>query len=95
MRSDDAWLSTAHGRETVTISVHQDGRLPYEAFFADVEAIFAEYSGRPHWGKVHTLGRNELGAVVPKLAAFEALRAEWDPNGRFLNDHLSRLFSRN
>ncbi len=92
LRADDAWLSTAHGRETVTISVHQDGRHPYEAFFADVEPIFAEYAGRPHWGKVHTLDRNRLASVVPRLGAFDALRREWDPQDRFLNDHLAGIF---
>ncbi len=93
LRSDDAWLSTAHERETVTISVHQDGRLPFEPFFADVEPIFAEFAGRPHWGKVHTLARAQLAGVVPGLSRFERLRAEWDPRGRFLNPHLRTLFS--
>ena len=92
LRADDAWLSTARGRETVTISVHQDGRHPYQAFFADVEPIFAEHAGRPHWGKVHTLDRKQLAPVVPGLDEFAALRWEWDPEGRFLNDHLARIF---
>jgi FAD/FMN-containing dehydrogenase len=92
LRSDDAWLSTARDRETVTISVHQDGRLPHEAFFSDVEPIFAEFGGRPHWGKVHRLSGESLADVVPGLGEFAQLREEWDPAGRFLNPHLRSLF---
>ena len=66
-RADDAWLSTAHERETVTISIHQDASLPYRELFADLEPIFREHAGRPHWGKVHTLGAAELARPLPAL----------------------------
>ncbi len=92
LHSDEAWLSTAHARETVTISIHQGQGLPHEALFADAEAIFAEHGGRPHWGKMHTQNAQSLGALYPRFEAFQSLRREWDPDGRFMNPALRRLF---
>lgn len=89
--ADGAWLSMAHGRDTVSVSVHQDGRLPFRDFFADVEPVFRSHAGRPHWGKVHGLGASELRALYPRFDDFAALRTELDPEGRFLSDPLRRL----
>jgi FAD/FMN-containing dehydrogenase len=91
LRSDDAWLSTAHERETVTISIHQDAGLPYRELFEDLEAIFRGHSGRPHWGKLHTRSARELAELYPRFADFCALRLRLDPEGVFLNDHLRML----
>ena len=91
LRADDAWLSTAHERETVTLSIHQDASLPYRELFGDLEAIFREHAGRPHWGKVHTLGAAELAGLYPRFGDFCALRRRLDPAGVFLNEHLRKL----
>ena len=49
-----------------------------------------------HWGGWHSryvsLGYRELAALYPRFGDFCALRRELDPRGRFLNDHLRRLF---
>ena len=92
VRQDDAWLSTAHGRETVTLSVHQGAELPWEEFFADVEPVLRAHGGRPHWGKRHGLGAAELAPLYPRFEAFQRVRAELDPRGRFANEHLRRVF---
>ena len=91
LRADDAWLSTAHERETVTVSIHQDASLPYRELFGDLEAVFREHAGRPHWGKVHTLGAAELAGLYPRFGDFCALRRRLDPAGVFLNEHLRKL----
>ena len=92
LRSDDAWLSTAHGRETVTISIHQDGQLPFRELFTDIESIFREFAGRPHWGKIHGLRAAELANLYPHFEDFQRLRRRLDPEGRFLSEHLRELF---
>lgn len=51
--ADDLWLSTAHGRDTAYIAVHQYHRRPETEYFAAVEAIARAVDGRPHWGKMH------------------------------------------
>ncbi len=91
LRADDAWLSTAHERETVTISIHQDAALPCRDLFLDMEAIFREHRGRPHWGKLHTRSAGELAALYPRFDDFVRLRDRLDPRGVFLNDYLRTL----
>ena len=90
--ADDAWLSPAHGRATVTLSVHQDAQLPFRELFADLEGILQGHGGRPHWGKWHTLGGDALRRLHPRFEDFAARRRELDPEGRFLNDHLRGIF---
>jgi L-gulonolactone oxidase len=89
--ADDAWLSPAFGRDSVAISIHQDGRFPFRDFFADVEGIFREAGGRPHWGKIHTRSAAELRTLYPRWDDFLALREARDPRGRFLNQYLRGL----
>ncbi len=89
--ADDAFLSPAFGRSTVAISVHQDAALPFREFFADVEAIFREHGGRPHWGKLHSLRAEELAPLYPHWGDFAKVRRELDPAGRMRNEHLDRV----
>lgn len=89
--ADDLWLSTAHGRETAYVAVHQYLRLPYARYFAAVERIVAQVSGRPHWGKMHWLEAERLGALYPRFADAQRVRAEADPTGVFSNPYLDRL----
>ena len=89
--ADDAYLSTAYGRDTVTISLHQNNTLPYGEYFDDIERIFLRYGGRPHWGKKHSLGAEELEPLYPRWAEFRRLRRKLDPDGVFLTDYMSRL----
>lgn len=92
LAGDHAWLSPAYARETVTISIHQDARLPFAAFFSDIESIFGDYGGRPHWGKVHTRTADALRDLYPRWDDFLATRARLDPEGRCLNTYLAGLF---
>jgi FAD/FMN-containing dehydrogenase len=89
--SDDADLSPAHGRETVTISLHQNHGLPWRAFFADIEPIFMAYEGRPHWGKKHGQRAESLAARYPRWEGFLRVRERLDPQGTFLTPYLARL----
>jgi FAD/FMN-containing dehydrogenase len=91
LAADEIPLSPAQGRATVTISVHEAADRPYQRFFTDVEAVFRNHRGRPHWGKHHTHRAAELRALYPQWERFQTLRRRVDPRGRFLNDYLRRL----
>jgi L-gulonolactone oxidase len=86
--ADDVWLSMAHGRPTVTISVHQDAALDDEAVFRACEEVFLRHEGRPHWGKVHYLGGDVLAERHPHWRQWWRVRDAHDPDGTFLNDAL-------
>jgi FAD/FMN-containing dehydrogenase len=91
--ADEILISPAEGRATVAISIHQGAALPYAAFFDDAEKIFRRHHGRPHWGKLHSLTCRELRDLYPLWERFQAVRTRLDPRGRFLNQHLRRLFT--
>ncbi len=90
---DDTMLSMSSGEEDhAAISIHRIASEDYRPYFDLIEPIFWKYGGRPHWGKVPSLGASQLQALYPRFAEFKAIRQRWDPNGRMLNDHLRKLF---
>jgi FAD-linked oxidoreductase len=92
VKGDDLWLSMDEGGDRAAISVHRTASEDYRPLFDAVEPIFWKYGGRPHWGKVHSLGHAELTGLYPQFEAFREIRAALDPEGRLLNDHLKKLF---
>jgi L-gulono-1,4-lactone dehydrogenase len=88
---DDIPLSTAYGRDTAYVAVHVYWRLPYEAYFREVEAIMRELEGRPHWGKLHFQDAASLRPRYPLWDRFAAVRDRLDPDRRFTNDYLVRV----
>ena len=93
VRRDDTWLGMSSGDEDhAAISIHRMASADYRPYFDLIEPIFWKYGGRPHWGKVHSLGAAQLSELYPRFKDFQALRAELDPQGRLLNDHLRKLF---
>ncbi len=91
VRDDDALLSTAHGRPTAYIAVHQFRGMEFETYFRAVEAIMDDYSGRPHWGKRHYQSAATLAPRYPEWERFQDVRRRLDPEGRFENDYLRRV----
>ncbi|WP_026119505.1 D-arabinono-1,4-lactone oxidase [Nocardiopsis ganjiahuensis] len=90
--ADDVWLSTAYERESAYVAVHMYKGTPYESYFADLEAVFTSVGGRPHWGKMHTRDRAYLESVYPRLGDALAVRDRVDPQRRFGNAYLDRVF---
>jgi L-gulono-1,4-lactone dehydrogenase len=89
--ADDIWLSTAYGRESAYVAIHQYAGLPYRAYFDRFESIVAEVAGRPHWGKLHSLDVERLRPLYPRYDEFRRVRAEVDPEARFGNSYLTRV----
>lgn len=89
--ADDIWLSTAHGRDSAYLAIHQFAGMPYHDYFAGFAAIVAEVGGRPHWGKMHDLDATALAKLYPRFDDFLRVRAEVDPAGVFANPYLDRV----
>lgn len=92
VKEDDAWLSPFYGRPSASLAVHRFFQEDYKPYFKDIEPIYQPLAGRPHWGKLHTLGAKELAARYPRWNDFQAVRRELDPEGRMLNEHLKKVF---
>ncbi|MGI8727302.1 MAG: D-arabinono-1,4-lactone oxidase [Solirubrobacterales bacterium] len=85
--ADDAYLSPSYQRDACYIAVHQDRKLDWPSYFAEVEAVFEALDGRPHWGKRHTLTRAQLAERYPRWEEFQSVRRRLDPDGAFSNDY--------
>ena len=92
IKGDDIPLSMFEGRDSCAISVHQHYAMDHHNFFAAIEPIFWKYQGRPHWGKLHSLGARQLQPLYPRWREFTQVRDALDPHGRFVNAHLAGLF---
>jgi L-gulonolactone oxidase len=90
-RGDDAYLSTAAGRDTCYIAVHQYRGMDFDAYFRGVERIMDDYDGRPHWGKRHFQTAATLAPRYPDWDAFQSVRQRLDPDGVFTNDYTDRV----
>jgi FAD-linked oxidoreductase len=90
-QADDIALSTAHGRASGWIAIHQYIGAPYESYFQAVEQIMNDYDGRPHWGKMHFQSAATLASRYPEWDLFQAARAELDPTGTFANAYTDRV----
>jgi L-gulonolactone oxidase len=88
---DDNLLSASFEQETCYIAVHQDRHLDWEPYFRGVEAIAAEYGGRPHWGKRHFQTAETLAPRYPGWEAFQGVRRRLDPGGAFRNAYTDRV----
>ena len=92
VQADDIWLSPAYERESAYIAIHSYKGMAYEPYFSDMEAIFKEFGGRPHWGKMHNRSAEDFATLYPKWNDFHRVRKELDPEGMFLNKHLTAIF---
>ena len=89
--ADDIPLSTASGRNSGWIAVHEYRGVPYGDYFRGVEAIMDDYDGRPHWGKYHFQTAATLAPKYPEWDAFQEVRAKVDPSGTFANEYSDRV----
>ncbi len=92
VKADDIWLSPSYERDSAYIAFHMYKGMPYENYFRDMERIMRKYEGRPHWGKMHKLTKEQLLPLYPKLPDFLAVREELDPHELFLNEYMKELF---
>lgn len=90
--ADSGWLSPFAGDPRISVAVHAHHADAYDWLVACAEPIFRRRGGRPHWGKLHGMKADDLRDLYPNFGRFQALRAEMDPKGRFLNPHLADLF---
>lgn len=89
--ADDIWLSPFRG-PSASISIHQYAGRRWQELFAEVEPMLRAHGGRPHWGKRHALTARDVFALYPQAGAFCAVRHRVDPERKFANDSLTRLF---
>jgi FAD-linked oxidoreductase len=91
VKGDDIWLSPFYQQDSVSIAVHRYFEEDYQPLFKALEPIMRKHGGRPHWGKLNTLHRQDLAGLYPRWQDFLEVRRELDPKGKFLNPYLKKL----
>ncbi|MDP9494018.1 MAG: FAD-binding protein [Actinomycetota bacterium] len=89
---DDAWLSPNYQRDNLVVSISGEPGTEYWPYLRACDSLFAEYGGRPHWGKIHFMTPDRIARLFPRYEDFVTMRRRFDPNGTFLNPHLRALF---
>jgi FAD-linked oxidoreductase len=92
IEADDAWLSPFYMRPSGSIAVHAYYKDDDKFLFELVEPILRRHSGRPHWGKLNSLGADDFAALYPRWREACEARHAVDPEGRMLNPYLRRVF---
>ncbi len=90
--ADEAWLSPNYKRDNLVVSISGEPGVDYWAYLRACDSLFAEYGGRPHWGKLHFMTADRLERLFPRYNDFVAMRRRFDPKGTFLNAHMRALF---
>jgi FAD/FMN-containing dehydrogenase len=89
---DDIWMSPNYQRDNLVVSISGQPGTDYWPYLRACDSLFAEYGGRPHWGKLHFMTADRLERLFPRYSDFVAMRKRFDPKGIFLNSHTRALF---
>ncbi len=90
--AEDAWMSPNYQRDNLVVSISGQPGADYWPYLRACDSLFAEFGGRPHWGKLHLMTADRVARLFPRYEDFLEVRRRFDPNGTFLNDHLRPLF---
>ena len=94
MAADEMWLSPAYKQACVGIHFSWFARqAEIETFLPRLEQALAPFKPRPHWGKMFAMAPADVMAGYERMGDFQALLAEYDPQGKFRNDYLARYAS--
>lgn len=88
VKADDIMISPTHGRDAVYMAVHQYNGMDYLEYFKTIEEIFWKYDGRPHYGKMNTMKKEQFENTYPSWGKFSSIQKKCDPEGIMLNDYL-------
>lgn len=89
--ADSFWMSPCYRQDSITIHTTWKQK-PKEvmALLPKIEAALAPYFAKPHWGKLFAMDAITLQRRYEKHADFVALAKTYDPNGKFVNQYLTR-----
>jgi alditol oxidase len=89
--ADNLWMSPSYHRPSLAIHFTWKPEWPaVRELLPVIEEKLAPFDARPHWAKLFTMPRYRVEALYGRMADFRALLREYDPDGKFRNEYLSR-----
>lgn len=92
-KGDDFWLSGCYQRSALWLGLYSYEHENWDKILKDYEVFAQQFNGRPHWGKEFNVGKEYLQQQYPMYQDFMQLRQEFDPNSKFVNKYIERLFT--
>lgn len=90
--ADDLWLSPSYKRDSAAIHfTWRPDQAGVSRLLPKIEAALAPFDPRAHWGKQFALPSEAVRAGYARIADFERLCAQLDPEGRFSNAFIRRF----
>ena len=92
-KADEYALSPCYKRDTIWLGAYNADNFGWDEILADFEVLAKNYDGKPHWGKEFKSVNHEFfKKAYPMLGKFNLLRQQFDPNGKFANDFILKIF---
>ncbi|MEZ5026392.1 MAG: D-arabinono-1,4-lactone oxidase [Chitinophagales bacterium] len=92
-KADNFWLSASNGRNSMWLGLYAYEHEHWDTVLPKYEDFAKQHNGRPHWGKEFSADKNYLAEQYEKYNDFIALKQQFDPNKKFENNYIERLFS--
>jgi xylitol oxidase len=88
--ADDLWISPCYHRASMALHFTWKPEWPaVKRVLPLIEEKLAPFGARPHWAKLFTMPPARLRSYYAKMSDYQALLAQYDPNGKFRNEFIS------
>jgi L-gulonolactone oxidase len=92
-KADNFALSPCYQRDSMWLGAYNADNFGWEELKQDFEVLAKSYKGRPHWGKEFNIDVQYLKSCYPMYNDFNNLRKSFDPESKFSNNYISKIFS--
>lgn len=96
VKGDDIMVSPCFGRDSCYIGIIMyrpyGHPISYEEYFKSYEQMMVKLGGRPHWAKEILSENIFFSHIYPQWDEFKKIREALDPEHRFSNEYLDRIF---
>ena len=90
--ADNFWMSPAYKQDIVAIHfTWKPMNEEVQKILPKIEAKLKPFNGKPHWGKITRISKDDLSKRYVKWNDFKQLRKEMDPSNKWTNDFLMNL----
>jgi xylitol oxidase len=88
--ADDLWISPCYQQPSMTL--HFTWKPEWAAVkkvLPLIEEKLAPFGARPHWAKLFTMSPARLKSQYARMSDYQAILAQYDPNGKFRNEFIN------
>jgi xylitol oxidase len=88
--ADDLWMSPCYQQPSMTLHFTWKPEWPaVKRVLPLIEEKLAPFGARPHWAKLFTMPPGRLRSHYAKMPDYQAILAQYDPNGKFRNEFIN------